>query len=194
MIFAGRRFAHRCIVAMEDSGFVLRDMLAWERPTAVHRAQRLSVVFDRRGDTESAEKWDGWRLGNLRPTFEPVIWCMKPYKQGKTIADNVLAYGLGAYNEAAFIRAEGEPENIIRSGFGPNERGHHPTQKPLALMKSLIELVTTEDHVVLDPFCGSGTTLVAAKLLGRKYVGFEIDDAHYQAAVGRLDELKGGLF
>ena len=54
----------------------------------------------------------------------------------------------------------------------------HPTVKPQALMQYLIKLVTPEGAVVLDPFLGSGSTAVAAKLLGRHYVGFDID-AHY---------------
>lgn len=44
-IFAGRRYAHRCIAAFEDSGFIFKDMLAWEKEQAAHRAQRVSVVY-----------------------------------------------------------------------------------------------------------------------------------------------------
>ena len=59
-VFAGRRFSHRCISALEDSGFNFRDLLGWSRPRAVHRAQRLSVVYDRRGNEELAKNWTGW--------------------------------------------------------------------------------------------------------------------------------------
>ena len=58
-IFAGRRFAHRCICAFEDSGFLLRDIIAWDKQQAPHRAQRISEVFKRRNDTESEKKYDG---------------------------------------------------------------------------------------------------------------------------------------
>ena len=71
-VFAGRRLSHRCIVAFEDAGFTFKDSLAWLRESAAHRAQRLSVVYRRRGDTASAELWEGWRVGNLRPIFEPI--------------------------------------------------------------------------------------------------------------------------
>src|SRR3546814_10218109 len=47
----------RCITALEDAGFNLRDLLAWTRPRATHRAQRLSIVFDRRGDRAMAARW-----------------------------------------------------------------------------------------------------------------------------------------
>ncbi|NJL90106.1 MAG: site-specific DNA-methyltransferase [Coleofasciculaceae cyanobacterium SM2_1_6] len=95
IIFAGRRFSHRCITALEDSGFSFKDMFAWNRQAAPHRAQRVSAVYERRGDLENLEKWEGWRLGNLRPTFEPVLWFTKPYKIGTTIADNILLHGVG---------------------------------------------------------------------------------------------------
>ena len=61
LVFAGRRLSHRCVVAFEDAGFTLKDSLAWLREAAPHRAQRLSVVFRRRGDIASAEQWEGWR-------------------------------------------------------------------------------------------------------------------------------------
>ena len=172
-VFAGRRLAHRCICAMEDAGFSLKDTLAWIRSQAPHRAQRLSVVYSRRGDKVSAEEWKGWRIGNLRPNYEPILWFTKPYKIGTTIADNALAHGVGAYNESAYLQYVDEPENIIECGLGKKEGGLHPTQKSLRLMQALIELTTRDGQLVLDPFAGSGSTLVAAKLLGRKFIGFE---------------------
>ena len=58
------------------------------------------------------------------------------------------------------------------------ERVGYPTQKPLILLERIIELVTNEGDLVLDPFCGSGTTCVAASLLKRKYIGIdESEDA-----------------
>jgi site-specific DNA-methyltransferase (adenine-specific) len=53
------------------------------------------------------------------------------------------------------------------------ERVGYPTQKPILLLERIIELVTDEKDLVLDPFCGSGTTLVASKILNRKYLGFD---------------------
>lgn len=54
------------------------------------------------------------------------------------------------------------------------ERTGYPTQKPILLLERIISLVTDENDVVLDPFCGSGTTLVAAELLGRIGIGIDI--------------------
>lgn len=188
IIFAGRRFAHRCIAALEDAGFTFKDMLAWERDRAVHRAQRLSIIFERRGNVDAAEDWNGWRVGNLRPSFEPVLWLTKPYKIGTTIADNVLSNGVGAYNQDAFERYASGTSNIIRAGFRPREGGLHPTQKPLHLMEALIELTTKKGQFVLDPFAGSGTTGLAAKNLGRNYLMFERSRVYFETAQARISQ------
>ncbi|MDR3658498.1 MAG: site-specific DNA-methyltransferase [Mycobacterium sp.] len=186
IVFAGRRYSHRLISAMEDVGFSLKDQLAWVKPNAPHRAQRLSVVYERRGNLGAAEQWESWRLGNLRPTFEPIVWCTKPYPIGTTIADNVLNYGVGAYSPAAIQAVSGDVSNVLKTGGTREEGGLHPTQKPESLMRALVGLVTIPGQVVLDPFAGSGTTLVAAKSLGRDYIGFEIDQEFAQVADKRL--------
>lgn len=189
-IFAGRRYSHRCIAALEDAGFTFKDMFSWMRQKAPHRAQRISVVYERRGDMDNASRWEGWRVGNLRPTFEPVLWFTKPYKIGTTLADNVLMHGVGAFNENAFLKYEDSPDNILKSGFVSRESGFHPTQKPVRLMMALIELASSEGQVVLDPFSGSGSTLVAAKILGRKYLGFEANTEYANVALERLNNDK----
>lgn len=53
------------------------------------------------------------------------------------------------------------------------ERTGYPTQKPILLLEKIIELVTDKNDIVLDPFCGSGTTLVASKLLNRQFLGMD---------------------
>lgn len=189
LVFAGRRFAHRCVVALEDSGFSYKDSLAWMRSQAPHRAQRLSVVYERRGDCLNAEYWAGWRIGNLRPIFEPILWFVKPYKIGTTIADNVLQHGVGAFNEEAYMGYTGKPDNVLSIGFTPGEGGLHPTQKPVRLMEALIELTTQPGNTVLDPFAGSGSTLVAAHELDRHYLGYESDNEHFNTCLKRLAEL-----
>lgn len=186
IVFAGRRLASRFVVAMEDSGFTFKDTLAWIRPRATHRAQRISLVFDRRKDDLNSHKWNGWRVGNLRPTFEPIHWLVKPYKMGSTLADNLILNELGAYNEEAFTKYVSKPDNLLDIGFEKNETGFHPTQKPINLMKALIELTTKPNQIVLDPFCGSGSTLVAAKMLNRNYIGFDTNSTYCETATERL--------
>jgi site-specific DNA-methyltransferase (adenine-specific) len=172
---------------LEDAGFLFKDMLAWIRPSAVHRAQRLSVVFERRSDISAAEKWRGWRLGNLKPVFEPILWFTKPYKIGGTIADNVLIHGVGGYNERALSKYFPEPTNTMRCGFDKNERRVHPAQKPVKLMRALIELVTVPGQIVIDPFCGSGSTLLAAREAKRHFIGVDQDSGYCKIARARLN-------
>ncbi|GHU96688.1 modification methylase HindIII [Spirochaetia bacterium] len=187
-VFAGRRLAHRCICAFEDVGFTYKDMIAWEKERAAHRAQRISVIFERRQDMVSAHKWFGWKVGNLRPVFEPILWFTKPYKIGGTIADNVLQYNLGAFNENILKKYGQEPDNIFHIQSQQSDIGLHPTQKPLKLMQLLIELATLENQIVVDPFCGSGTTLIAALRLNRQYIGFEKEKKYYDVALNRINE------
>lgn len=193
IVFAGRRLAHRCITAMEDTGFTFKDMLSWLRDAAPHRAQRVSVVFDRRGDEVSSRQWEGWRVGNLRPVFEPILWFTKPYEIGGTIADNVLEHEIGAFNEKAYIKYTKSPDNVIRIGRGSKEGGLHPTQKPIQLMQALIELTTRRGQLVVDPFCGSGTTLVAAKSLDRRFIGIEISEEYAEVTKKRLRDFEAEM-
>ncbi len=67
------------------------------------------------------------------------------------------------------------------------ERVGYPTQKPVLLMNKIIELVTSEGDVVLDPFCGSGTTLVAAQLLNRNSIGIDISEEAIELTRNRLE-------
>ncbi|KOQ95439.1 site-specific DNA-methyltransferase, partial [Escherichia coli] len=59
---------------------------------------------------------------------------------------------------------------------------------PISLMKTLIELTTQEGQLVIDPFSGSGSTLVAAKELGRSYIGFELNPAYVEISKKRLKD------
>lgn len=65
------------------------------------------------------------------------------------------------------------------------EKGH-PTQKNIETMEWLIERLTNESDVVLDPFMGSGTTGVACQNLNRRFIGYELDDKYYSMAKSRL--------
>ena len=62
----------------------------------------------------------------------------------------------------------------------------HPTQKPVTALKPLIEAFTQPGDIVLDPFCGSGPSLLAAKILNRRYLGIELDPQYHAAANKRL--------
>jgi DNA modification methylase len=70
---------------------------------------------------------------------------------------------------------------------GPNQKGLHPTQKPVELMSWCMDMAKApQGHLILDPFMGSGTTLIAAIRTGRRAIGIEIDPTHYRTAVERV--------
>lgn len=65
----------------------------------------------------------------------------------------------------------------------------HPTIKPIEIIKNFIINSSNENDIIADFFLGSGTTCVAAKELGRRYIGFEIDEGYYKIAKDRLNEI-----
>ncbi len=184
-IFGARRTIHRAIVALEDEGFLLKDILIWKKPGAHHRSQRLEIVLNQRGEQELAEKWHGWRLGNLAPIYEPIAWLFKPYHH--TITDNIIEHAVGGMNVLDCLIDGKSPTNILEMGFRDDEQRIHEAQKPIKLMEYLIRLTTLEHQIVLDPFMGSGTTAIACRNLHRHFIGFEIDENYYRAALKRFE-------
>jgi DNA modification methylase len=94
-------------------------------------------------------------------------------------------------HEQAYLLAKGAPAppehpipDVLEMRYTGN--GLHPTQKPVAALMPLIDSFTAPCDVVLDPFCGSGSTLVAARALGRHFMGIEIDSSYHSLAVRRL--------
>lgn len=71
-----------------------------------------------------------------------------------------------------------------------NETGLHPTQKPVALLEYLIKTYTNEGETVLDFTMGSGSTGVAAKNLGRDFIGIELDKTYYEIAYKRINNVE----
>ena len=65
-------------------------------------------------------------------------------------------------------------------------KNNHPTVKPIALMEYLIKMVTPKNGIVLEPFAGSGTTLVACKNLGFKFIGIEKETEYCNIAEARI--------
>lgn len=69
-------------------------------------------------------------------------------------------------------------------------RDEHPCQLPIPLLERLILMTTDEGDVILDPFVGTGTTAMAAKKLGRKYIGFDLDQKYKQISEANLEKIK----
>jgi site-specific DNA-methyltransferase (adenine-specific) len=95
-------------------------------------------------------------------------------------------------HECAYLLAKGNPRasNPLSDVIAWSENtGNklHPTQKPTSILRPFIESYSPVGGTVLDPFTGSGSTLVAAKSLGRSYIGIEIDAKYHAVAARRLD-------
>ena len=78
---------------------------------------------------------------------------------------------------------------IVANRKGQQGSRLHPTQKPIGLMLDLVRDFTAPNDIVLDPFAGSGTTGEACLLLGRRFVGVELDPNHADTARARLDRV-----
>jgi site-specific DNA-methyltransferase (adenine-specific) len=96
-------------------------------------------------------------------------------------------------HECAYLLAKGfptKPENTIGDVLDWAYSGNklHPTQKPISVLLPLVETFSKPDGIVLDPFAGSGSSLMAAKMLGRKYLGIEMDSSYHAIACTRLKE------
>ena len=83
-----------------------------------------------------------------------------------------------------------------KSALGQPRANHHPTVKPIKLMEYLVRLVTPKEGIVLEPFAGSGTTLIACKQQGFNYIGIEREQEYCDIAEARLKavQVQGELF
>jgi adenine-specific DNA-methyltransferase len=94
-------------------------------------------------------------------------------------------------HENAYLLAKGNPQqptqripDVLEWKYSGNRL--HPTQKPLCVLAPLIQSFSRPGDLVLDPFCGSGSTLLAAKLQGRESIGIELDPQYFEIAANRL--------
>ncbi|MCY4445222.1 MAG: site-specific DNA-methyltransferase [Rhodobacteraceae bacterium] len=127
---------------------------------------------------------------NLVSTREDILWYVvnpKEYtfnKISSTIKKKTKGMGLKNGNEFRAL-------SNVWSDVPPlvpwsKERVKHPTQKPLFLMKRLLQIYSNECDTVLDPFMGSGSTLVSSQNLNRNCIGFDLDENYFQICNERL--------
>ncbi len=96
---------------------------------------------------------------------------------------------VGSSSKKALVGDDELGTNSENSGVSP-QANFHPTVKPIKLMEYLIKLVTPPNGTVLDPFMGSGSTGVAAKQLGFKFIGCEMSEEYMQIAEKRIEGAK----
>lgn len=86
------------------------------------------------------------------------------------------------------------PELKITDKTIYTNKNNHPTIKPIALMEYLVKLVSREGALILDPFAGSGSTLIACKNIGRQYIGIEREEEYIKIIEARLYTKNNTLF
>lgn len=112
---------------------------------------------------------------------------VKRYASNDRSENGFLRY----HHEQAYLLAKGRPDKpraLLSDVFQWQYTGNslHPTEKPIGILLPLVYAFTGLGDIVLDPFCGSGSTLLAAKLLGRRYIGIDVTAAHVRTAQSRL--------
>ena len=140
-----------------------------------------------------APEWDGCVVAGLEEIIanysEAVVWGGNYYRlppaRGWLIWDKKQEHSSG-HAELAWTSLDIPVRTYRLSRVEAYSKMHkqHPTQKPVGLMRWCIEF--TKGQAILDPFMGSGTTLVAAKQLGRRAIGIEIEEKYCEIAANRL--------
>jgi len=154
--------------------FVIQDML----DIGFH--MRGEVIWDKGSSASSSTAWGSWRSA-----ANPVL---------RDVHEYVLVFSKESFSR----KAEGRRSTITRDAFlewtksvwsfpaASARKIGHPAPFPEELPRRLIELYSFRGDVILDPFCGSGTTCLAAANLGRHYVGYEIESKYVRLAEARL--------
>lgn len=106
-------------------------------------------------------------------------------KRGKRGNKGLYLTDSGCKNDEYIPKFKNYPKSILRINT-ERKKGNHPTQKPLDLMKYLIQTYSNENDMVLDNTMGSGTTCLSAKELNRKFIGIEKEVKYYDLAVTRV--------
>jgi site-specific DNA-methyltransferase (adenine-specific) len=183
LVFNSTRTVAHVQVALEDAGLYARDILVYRRhagiPKGLNAAKKLRAMGD-----EQWRAWEGWH-SCLRNEWEAICLVQKPLMGNylNTIREHKVGL-LHAETTSGFL------SNILErfKKEAHDEVDGHCTVKPLELMKFLVDLTVpnTGEHVILDPFVGSGTTCMAARALGHKFVGIELDETHFKIAQDRV--------
>lgn len=192
--FSQARLYHGLAAACDESGFEVRDMLGWTY-SGQTKAFSQSHFIKKRTDLTDAEKqkliseMEKYKTPQLRPMIEPICLAQKP-KEG-TFVDNWINHGVGLVDSTQTLDGLFPGQLIAVPKPGKQEKGEgneHPTVKPVKLMEHLVKLFSQPGQIVLDPFLGSGTTLVATRNTGRIGIGIELEEQYFNISKNRIFE------
>jgi site-specific DNA-methyltransferase (adenine-specific) len=207
--FSSPRLYHRMVSAVDDAGFLIRDCFIWLYTQNQPKGMSLNHFIDKLEPDEGIriklkEKLNGWKTPQLKSCFEPIVMAQK--ECDGTFLNNMQKHKVGLTNTNIKIGNNMFPANVVTTQKineiidkcfllpkpTKEEKGDfniHQTVKPLALCEYLLKLTTFSGNaVVLDPFVGSGTTAVAAKSLGRKFIGIDSNREYVEIALRRLGD------
>ncbi len=168
--------------AMQRLGLKILNTVSWYKPNA---SPNLSCRYF----THSTEFliWAApGTKGKLQHTFN--YKTMKAENGGKQMRDVWALPKMG--DEELAADGLGRIWSMTTPKKSEKAHGKHPTQKPIALLERVVEACTEDDAVVLDPFCGSGTTGVAAVAKGRRFVGIDMNPEYLDLTKKRLDSIR----
>jgi len=209
--FSSPRLYHRMASAIDDAGFEIRDAFMWLYTQNQAKAMGVDhfikkMDLDEKAKKQIKEKLNGWKTPQIKSCFEPIAMAQKPADQ--TYLNNMLKHEVGLFNSNIRIGDNMYPANVFtvdsinelidKTFLLPKptkkEKGEyndHKTVKPLAICEYLIRLSAfSKNAVILDPFVGSGTTAVAAKKLGKNYIGIDANEKYVKISEKRLKELE----
>lgn len=176
--FGSMRFHLGQRQAFERAGFTYAQEVIWEK----HNGSGFQNDRFKRVHEIAVH----WYLGEWASHYHrvPVTMDATP----RTVRRKGRPPHLGEIGDGAYVSEDGGPRLMRSVQYVRSEHGRaiHPTQKPTGILRPLIEYSCPPDGTVLDPFAGSASTLLAARELGRKAIGVEINPDHCKAAAARL--------
>lgn len=128
----------------------------------------------------------GGNYFDLPKTESYIVWYKQPFIKHQAQAELIwtsFKFKMKVFHYRYAGNCEGYPDNLK---VDYKKKSVHPAQKPVELMKHLIEAYTKDGDIIFDPFMGSGSTGVACKNLNRKFIGIEKDEKYFQIARERL--------
>lgn len=217
LAFCSPELYHRLACNIEDSGFKIKDQIMWMTTTKMPKFNKLKpahepiVVAQKPHEGSLNDNYQKWGCGLIDIESSRVPWDKEPPKGWVAQGAKRRTFGKagntkGSSNEYGTVDANPNgryPSNIIGEVLSEHQKyfyapratrkekgdeNDHPTVKPVSLMKYLIEIYSPKDSIVLDPFCGSGTTGVAALDKKRKFIGIDLSSHYCDIANQRIRE------